>query len=486
MKIHLVLFFVLALTSLQFAQWQEIPTDRFNDLRCIVKFDNQYFIGTDGKGIIRSTDEGVSWKLFNDGIDNSYFYLVVYSFYQAEDLYACTNLGLYRISSDEQRWTLIYSEPTYSFSKKDDIFIAGRYYDGLMTSLDGGQNWNTDRTQSFFNCAQAVFLDEKILVPSTSGLFVSTDNGLNWERRDSSKMYFGILQKGDSLIASRQDNVYLSTDEGKTWISFKGSSLGNKQVLYTVNKYFVLTNQSILCGSDYVERWINPNLGLTYNEKVWYRSTNYIDGYIYICTSDGLLKRNINEFDYPDIRVYDKIEFSKKPSVGETGYAHLSISNHGLDTLIITSIQFNDPNFQVHPTSIKIAPNWGYGVNITFTPSNPGKDSASISINSNALQGNISVVVNAEAIPVNYVLEQNYPNPFNPTTRINYVIEKTEHVKLEIFNSLGQKVQTLVDEIQSGGSKFVSFDASKLAAGIYYYRLTAGSFSNTKKMVLIK
>lgn len=486
MKSYIVLLSLVVFASISFGQWHKVDTGQFEDLRCITNFDDHYFIGTNGKGVLRSTDNGISWRLFNEGIDNPHSYLVVYSFYQDEDLYACTNLGLYRITDINQNWEMIYSEPTYSLSRKGEIFIAGRYYDGLMTSYDGGLTWKTDRTRSFFNCGQAVFLEEKILVPSTSGLFVSTDNGMNWEVRNTSSTYYNILQQGDSLLASMQNGVYLSTDEGETWTSFKGIQYGNKQVLYAENKYFSLSHNSILCGNDNIENWISPNLGLTYDEKVWYRSTNVIDDYLYICTNDGLLRRSIAEFDYPDLRIYDKIEFSKAPSVGETGYAHLSISNHGLDTLKITSIQSNNPDFQVHPTSIKIAPNWGYGVNITFTPSNPGKDSTVISINSNAFQGNISVVVNAEAIPINYVLEQNYPNPFNPTTRIDYTIAKTEHVKLEIFNSLGQKVLTLVDEIQSGGSHYVNFDASNLSAGVYYYRLIAGDFISTKKMLLIK
>lgn len=485
MKIHHVLFFVLVLALTHFAQWQEVSTGRFNNLRCITKFDNQYFLGTDGNGIIRSTDEGVSWRLFNDGFDNPYSFLVVYSFYQDSDLYACTNLGLYRISDLNQGWELIYSEPTYSFSRHGDIFIAGRYYDGLMTSFDGGITWKTDRSQSFYNCGQAVFLDEKILVPSTSGLFVSSDNALSWYRSDANNSYYNILHKGDSLIASK-NGIGLSTDKGETWVPFKGSHYGGSKVLYAGGKYFSQSQHNVLCANDKVERWINPDLGLTYDEKVKYRSISVIDEFIFICTSDGLLKRNITEFDLPDIRVYNKIEFSKNPFVGETGYAHMSLSNHGLDTLIITDIHSSNPDFQVSRTSIEVAPNWGYSINLFFSPKNPGKDSTIISINSNALQGNISIVVNGEAVPVDYKLEQNYPNPFNPTTRINYTIEKTEQVRLEIFNALGEKVQTLVDEIQSGGSKFVSFNASNLSAGVYYYRLIAGDFVNTKKMLLIK
>ena len=89
-------------------------------------------------------------------------------------------------------------------------------------------------------------------------------------------------------------------------------------------------------------------------------------------------------------------------------------------------------------------------------------------------------------IPVNYSLEQNYPNPFNPITTIQYQIPRDESVTLKVYNLLGQKVKTLVDENQRAGSYEIEFSADNLASGVYYYRLIAGNYTETKRMILLQ
>jgi hypothetical protein len=89
-------------------------------------------------------------------------------------------------------------------------------------------------------------------------------------------------------------------------------------------------------------------------------------------------------------------------------------------------------------------------------------------------------------LPEICILNHNYPNPFNPLTKIVYSIPNARKVTLQVYNLLGQVVATLVDEKQQAGEYPVMFDASNLASGIYFYRITAGSFTAAKKMVLIK
>ena len=91
-----------------------------------------------------------------------------------------------------------------------------------------------------------------------------------------------------------------------------------------------------------------------------------------------------------------------------------------------------------------------------------------------------------DEVPHAFTLQQNYPNPFNPTTTIKYSIVESVPVQLSVYNTLGQKVLTLVNDVQSAGVYEVSFDASKLASGIYLYSINAGSFQSTKKMLLLK
>jgi rhodanese-related sulfurtransferase len=89
-------------------------------------------------------------------------------------------------------------------------------------------------------------------------------------------------------------------------------------------------------------------------------------------------------------------------------------------------------------------------------------------------------------LPDGYQLSQNYPNPFNPVTMINYQLPESNDVELNVYNLIGQKVMTLVSSRQQAGKYSITWDASGLASGIYYYELRAGKYSDVKKMVYIQ
>ena len=89
-------------------------------------------------------------------------------------------------------------------------------------------------------------------------------------------------------------------------------------------------------------------------------------------------------------------------------------------------------------------------------------------------------------VPKSYALSQNYPNPFNPTTKIKYSVPADGFVNIAVYNLLGKKVTELVNSIQNAGSYEVTFDASKLASGMYIYRMEAGDFVSIKKMMILK
>jgi len=92
----------------------------------------------------------------------------------------------------------------------------------------------------------------------------------------------------------------------------------------------------------------------------------------------------------------------------------------------------------------------------------------------------------SKQLPVQYSLGQNYPNPFNPSTVISYQLPTGGYATLKLYNTLGQEVATLVDGFQDAGIKSVSFDASRLPSGVYFYRLQAGTFIQNRKMLLVK
>jgi hypothetical protein len=91
-----------------------------------------------------------------------------------------------------------------------------------------------------------------------------------------------------------------------------------------------------------------------------------------------------------------------------------------------------------------------------------------------------------ENIATSFSLAQNFPNPFNPTTTIQYSLPQAGNINLKIYNLLGEEVKTLADEYKEAGKHSVQFNANNLASGIYFYRIQAGSFVETKKMTLIK
>lgn len=97
-----------------------------------------------------------------------------------------------------------------------------------------------------------------------------------------------------------------------------------------------------------------------------------------------------------------------------------------------------------------------------------------------------AVPTSSSLIPTEYRLEQNYPNPFNPSTIINYQLPKQSHVTLMVFDVLGRELATLVNGVEEPGYKTARWDATSLASGVYYYRLQAGTFTETKKLLLLR
>lgn len=108
----------------------------------------------------------------------------------------------------------------------------------------------------------------------------------------------------------------------------------------------------------------------------------------------------------------------------------------------------------------------------------------------NTKSSNFDVVIGIDPyvneIPQRCSLSQNYPNPFNPTTNINFDLPKSGSVTLTLYDILGNEVQRLVEGVQPAGKYSITVDGSKLSSGVYFYTLRAGTFAETKRMILVK
>ena len=97
-----------------------------------------------------------------------------------------------------------------------------------------------------------------------------------------------------------------------------------------------------------------------------------------------------------------------------------------------------------------------------------------------------SVKLNESELPSSYSLSQNYPNPFNPSTIISYALTNDGYASIIVYNALGKEIITLVNEIKKAGYYSVKFDATGLAAGVYFYRIESANYVSVKKMILLK
>ena len=170
----------------------------------------------------------------------------------------------------------------------------------------------------------------------------------------------------------------------------------------------------------------------------------------------------------------------------------------GLDTITKSSLRVGRFRFHNKSSFINIEPKitWDFeGFVTTILAGETFQNITNTAYHYNESDQQAKLILGKSAqshvIPNEYKLFQNYPNPFNSTTKIKYTIPSVgtslmKFVQLKVYDVLGNEVATLVDESQEAGNYEVTFDASQLTSGIYLYRLSAGNFISTKKLILIK
>lgn len=157
-----------------------------------------------------------------------------------------------------------------------------------------------------------------------------------------------------------------------------------------------------------------------------------------------------------------------------------------IGTLVFTASSSNPAICEVSilkPDTLMVTGLWSGEAIVTVTAVDV--DSTAISYATPAFRL-ITAVEDEEKIPKGFSLSQNYPNPFNPTTSIKYTVVSMTHVILTVYDMLGREVSTLVDEEKPAGTYEVQFNASNLPSGVYFYTLQAGTYTQTRKMLLSK
>lgn len=195
----------------------------------------------------------------------------------------------------------------------------------------------------------------------------------------------------------------------------------------------------------------------------------------------------------------DSIFFESVP-VGDSSFISVSIENKSSDFLNITGFYNKNNMYNIyHPLPISITPYGSAEISISFNPNEEGYFKDRLYIISDTDSSRIAQVmvlagrtdtsfsnIQNDNLITKFSLEQNYPNPFNPSTTIRYQIAESGLVTLIVYDMLGREIITLVNEELSAGKHEANFDASGFNSGVYFYRLKAGSFVETKKMVLMK
>jgi photosystem II stability/assembly factor-like uncharacterized protein len=402
----------------------------------------------DKGGVYRSTDLGANWVENNTGYINTQ----VLEFYKpdANTIYAGNaDGGLFRTTDNGATWTLI------------------RNFGTGVTSIYSGPSF--------------MFLG---IGSSTGSVHRSSDNGNTWAFSGTglptSGSITGIVEIGGfTVVSSSSGGIYRSTNSGTSW-SASNSGLTNTSVnaLITFGPFtYAGTNGGFFISSNSGESWSISNSGLTSTvvQCIFSPATSIIyvgtsNGGVFHSTNNGAnwapVNTGLTSLAVRALAAQGTIVFAGTAGgvfVSTNSGTNWDVANTGLNNTSIQSLNLDTRDFLFAGTSGNGAWRRPYS-QLTSVEEIPG------------------------ALPNSFTLAQNYPNPFNPSTTIQFAIPAGTHTytSLRVYDLLGREVATLVDGMEEAGYKSVEFDASALSSGVYFYRLQAGSFSDVKKLSVVK
>ena len=416
-----------------------------------------------------------------------------------------------------------YDGYAYAIDAYDSLIATGPYTqtpapeyipDSLYITTDGGNNWytralpgNLEREDDLIDIS--IMGKDKIWFCTGGGkIYNTTDGGFSWQLQfyDTSMTTFmnyiemfdslNGMAMGDATYWSNKPALFLKTTNGGIdWISqndsyFFGAGSGDlwrRVDFIDINTgYFRPTSGGLHKTTNSGKDWE------VFSDTIWCHVLKSYDeniflGEEFIDSSIGAMYRTIdggqnwesNQFDFLEWG-FDIEYIPGNPSnVWYASYAVCFSSDTGktwveefrLDNFFFTDIVFTDENngwLLANRTASSFEPR-------IFRTTNGGFGGI---VSVDDIQNNFIIS--------NYILEQNYPNPFNPTTIVKYQISELSFVTVKVYDVLGKEIETLVNEEKSANVYEIEFDGKGLTSGIYFYQLQAGSFVETKKMILMK
>ena len=484
-------------------------------------FTGQEILAQTGSGVFRSTDLGSHWSGAGLGSIGGAI------FKSGSVLLAGTQGGLYRSVNNGTTWTPADSglaRPyVFDMVESDSMIFAGSY-GGIHSSSDAGISWQ--RANSGLSALSVNEFDTLgaylYAAGSAGGMFRTSDAGGTWETATngmSSYNFFTVRNFGGILLAGGYKNAFRSVDSGATWVECSG--LDSYDVLT-----FAAKDSVFFAGSDKVYR--STDLGVSWspagpamNNKIIQRlivkdSILFAGVLSYGVYRSGDLGDTWQEINtgLSSLWVLDLIEHRGMLFTGSLG-GGVSVStdgftwyapNIGLTNLIVRSLAASGP-YILAGTENGIFRSSDYGVhwesvseNLPTSGFNWPRWIVSLSfagpwcfagvIEGGVWRRDISELVSTPLVkndfPEDFMLFQGYPNPFNPQATIEFRVPTLGRVQLAVYDLLGRAIAVLRDEILPAGRYQTIWDASKVPSGTYYVRLEAGSFVQTRKMVLVR